>query len=111
MPNGRELIRTILEKCGYEVLEAADGQQALDCVAAHTPDLVILDLQMPVLNGYEVLKRLRDNTAYRDLPILALTANAMQGDREKALEAGFTAYMPKPVSVSHLRNQISSLLG
>ena len=111
MTNGRELIRTVLERAGYEVLEAADGRQALEKIHAEKPDLVILDLQMPILNGYDVLSQLRADEAFKHMPVLALTANAMQGDREKALAAGFTSYLPKPVSLSNLREQISTLLG
>lgn len=111
MVNGRELIRAVLERAGYFVLEAADGQQALEIAHRESPDLVILDLQMPILNGYDVLERLRQDGRFRSLPIVALTANAMQGDREKALAAGFTAYVPKPVSLANLREQISNLLG
>ena len=111
MSSGRELIRTVLERGGYSVLEAADGQQALDLVEQELPDLVILDLQMPILNGFDVLRRLRENPRFAHLPIVALTANAMQGDREKCLAAGFTSYIPKPVSLSQLREQMSLLLG
>jgi CheY-like chemotaxis protein len=110
MSNGRELIRTVLERTGYEVLEAENGQEALDTIHRANPDLVILDLQMPILNGYDVIGILRKDPAYEKLPVVALTANAMQGDREKTIEAGFTAYIPKPVSLTRLREQISSLL-
>jgi CheY-like chemotaxis protein len=106
----RELLRTVLERQGYAVIEASDGQEAVDKVHAETPDLILLDLQMPVRNGYEVLSELRQDAAYATLPIIALTASAMQGDREKALAAGFTGYLTKPVMLAHLRNEIHRLL-
>jgi two-component system cell cycle response regulator DivK len=111
MTSGRELIRTVLERAGYSVFEAADGQQALEMANRERPDLIILDVQMPILNGYQVLERLREDPRFNRAPIIALTANAMQGDKDKALAAGFTAYVPKPVSLSQLREQVSVLLG
>jgi CheY-like chemotaxis protein len=106
----RELLHTVLEKQGYAISEAANGEEALEKVRAETPDLVLLDLQMPIRNGYEVLGELREDAAYATLPVIALTASAMQGDREKALAAGFTGYLAKPVTLSHLREEIRRLL-
>ena len=105
----RELFRTVLERQGYAVTEAANGKEALEKVRAQAPDLILLDLQMPIRNGYEVLGELRQDAAYATLPIIALTASAMQGDREKALAAGFTGYLAKPVTLSHLREEIQRL--
>jgi CheY-like chemotaxis protein len=106
----RELLRTVLERQGFTVAEAADGEEALRQARAEIPDLILLDLQMPVRNGYEVLIELRQDPRFASLPIIALTASAMQGDRERALAAGFTAYLPKPVSLAHLREEIQRLL-
>jgi CheY-like chemotaxis protein len=106
----RELLRTVLEKQGYMVTEAADGGEALEKVQAETPDLILLDLQMPVRSGYEVLGELRQNPRYASLPVIALTASAMPGDREKALAAGFTAYIAKPVALAHVRSEVQRLL-
>ncbi|HZU32979.1 MAG TPA: response regulator [Candidatus Angelobacter sp.] len=108
--SSRELLRTVLEKQGYAVAEAGNGDEALEKVRMETPDLILLDLQMPVLNGYEVLGQLRQNAAYATLPVIALTASAMHGDREKALAAGFTGYLTKPVPLSYLRSEIQRLL-
>jgi CheY-like chemotaxis protein len=75
------------------------------------PDLILLDLQMPALDGFGVLRELRADPRFAELPIVALTANAMQGDREKALAAGFTSYLSKPVSLASLRGEVARLLG
>jgi CheY-like chemotaxis protein len=109
LPN-RELIREILEACGYDVIEAGDGQQALDRLEENLPDLVLLDIQMPVLDGYAVVRKLRQTPGLANLKVLALTAYAMQGDREKVLEAGFDGYLTKPVDMASLAKQIAQLL-
>jgi two-component system, cell cycle response regulator DivK len=107
----RELLRMVLEKQGYAIIEAADGEEALKKTRSEGPDLVLLDLQMPIKNGYEVLAELRKEPAYAKLPIIALTASAMRGDQERALAAGFTGYLAKPVTLSALRVEIQRLLG
>jgi two-component system cell cycle response regulator DivK len=109
-PSSRELIRTVLEGCGYAVSEAADGRQAVEVAKRETPDLVIVDLQMPALDGLGVLAELRRDDHFADVPIVALTASAMHGDRERALEAGFTEYITKPVNLRFLREEIERLL-
>jgi len=106
----RELLRTVLERQGYAITEAADGEEALQKALAETPDLILLDLQMPRRTGYEVLRELRKDPRHAALPIIALTASAMQGDREKALAAGFTGYLAKPVALVHLREEVQRLL-
>jgi two-component system cell cycle response regulator DivK len=109
-PSSRELIRTVLEGCGYEISEAADGRQAVELARRENPDLLIVDLQMPALDGLGVLAELRNDERFADVPIVALTASAMQGDRERALEAGFTEYITKPVNLKFLREEITRLL-
>lgn len=106
----RELLRTVLENQGYSVVEASNGQEALEKTRSEAPDLILLDLQMPIRSGYEVLGELRKLPAYAKLPIVALTASAMQGDREKALAAGFTGYLAKPVTLATIRTEIRRLL-
>jgi len=106
----RELLRTVLERQGYAVTEAADGEEALQKALAEPSDLVLLDLQMPRRSGYEVLVELRKDPRHADVPIIAITASVMQGDREKALAAGFTGYMAKPVALVHLREEVQRLL-
>jgi CheY-like chemotaxis protein len=108
--SSRELLRLVLERAGYEVLEAEDGQVALERARAEIPDLVLLDLQMPVLDGYQVLAALRSDPRFATLPVLALTASAMRGDRERILEAGFTDYLAKPAGPEILRETVARLL-
>ncbi|MGB9144894.1 MAG: response regulator [Acidobacteriaceae bacterium] len=110
-PSSRELLRTVLERSGYDVVEAGDGEEALDQARERHPDLILLDLQMPKLDGYGVLAELRREARFRDLPICALTASAMRGDREKILAAGFTDYLSKPAGPELLRETVARLLG
>jgi CheY-like chemotaxis protein len=109
-PSSRELIRVVMEKSGYQVEEAADGRQALERARTWRPDLILLDLQMPQLDGFAVLQELRSDPGFTGTPVVALTAYAMQGDREKAIDAGFTSYVTKPVNLAELRKQIAELL-
>lgn len=106
----RELIRTVLEGSGYEVNEANDGIEALQFARALRPDLVILDLHMPGLDGFGVLAELRQDQSFATTPIMALTASAMQGDRERALVAGFDSYVSKPIPLPMLRQEVERLL-
>lgn len=106
----RELIRTVLENSGYAVIEAGDGMEAVRVARQCEPDLIVLDLQMPVLDGFGALKELRADPRFVELPIVALTASAMFGDREKALAAGFTGYISKPVKLNALRAELTRLL-
>lgn len=106
----RELIRTLLEHSGYDVLEAATGAEAVSMAVENSPDLVLLDLQMPVKDGFQVLKELKSDQRSRTIPVVALTANAMQGDKERALRDGFTGYLTKPLSLSTIREELARLL-
>jgi two-component system, cell cycle response regulator DivK len=109
-PSSRELLRLVLERAGYAVIEAEDGQQALEQARAESPDLILLDLQMPGLDGYQVLAALRGEARFADLPVLALTASAMRGDKENILAAGFTDYLAKPAGPDLLRETVARLL-
>jgi len=106
----RELIREVLEMSGYDVVEAADGQDAVDRARERAPDLVLVDIQMPRLDGYGVLRELRADPRLSALHVVALTAFAMQGDRERALEAGFDGYITKPVDIAALRREVRRFL-
>jgi CheY-like chemotaxis protein len=109
LPN-RELIREILETRGYEVIEACDGQEALDKLEQTEPDLVLLDIQMPVLDGLAVIRQIRGNPRFATLRVLAVTAYAMQGSRESFLDAGFDGYLSKPIDMAVLTKEIRQLL-
>ncbi len=108
--SSRELLRTVLQRADYAVLEAEDGEQALEQARSGHPDLILLDLQMPGLDGFGVLAELRADPQFKNLPILALTASAMRGDREKILAAGFTEYLAKPAGPDALRETVARLL-
>ena len=107
---GRELIRSALEP-RYQVEEAIDGCEGLRQIQDHRPDLVLMDIQMPCMDGYEVLKEIRKNESTATLPVIAVTAFAMFEDRQKALGAGFDGYLPKPINVTVLRMQVELLFG
>jgi len=106
----RELVRIVLEKDGYAVAEAADGIEALHHAREWKPDLIILDLHMPGLDGFGVIREIRRDEQLAALPVMALTASAMQGDRERALAAGFTGYIAKPIPLKTLRKEVERLL-
>jgi CheY-like chemotaxis protein len=110
-PVNRELLRELLEIRGYEIFEAGDGLQALAMIERVCPDLLILDLGMPGLDGFGVIRRIRADPAHANLPVLAATAYAMRGDRERVLEAGFDGYISKPISPTALREETERLLG
>ncbi len=106
----RELLRHVLQGLCDEVLEAADGRQALQQIADSQPDVVLLDLEMPALDGYQVLRELRQDPRFAHTPVVAVTAWAMQGNRERGLEAGFDGYFTKPVNIAELRRYVQQLL-
>src|SRR4051794_29540675 len=99
---GREGLSRHLRRKGYEVLTAVDGRQGVDVARAQAPDLVLMDMSLPVLDGWEATRQLKADPATRAIPVIALTAHAMAGDREKALEAGCDDYDTKPVDLSRL---------
>jgi CheY-like chemotaxis protein len=105
-PAGRELVREGLTGHVSSIIEAADGREALKKIRETRLDLVLLDIQMPEMDGYEVLREIRRDPSLHGLRVVALTAFAMQGDRERALEAGFDDYLTKPVSVAKLKAQL-----
>jgi len=90
----------VLQASGYRTLEATTGEQAVDLVFEHRPDLVLMDIQLPDIDGVEALGRVRADDGFASVPILALTAQAMEGDRERFLAAGFDGYLSKPVDIA-----------
>lgn len=109
-PANRELMREVLSGRGYEVIEASDGLEALQRIEETRPDLILLDIQLPGLDGFAVLAKIRENPVYTGLRVMAVTANAMREDREKGMKAGFDAYISKPIDISALRQQVENLL-
>lgn len=106
----RELVREMLEGGEFEVFEAENGLEALHMLPKTSPDLVLLDIQMPVLDGMSAIKQLRQKPQYATLPVLALTAYAMVGDRERVLAAGFSGYVTKPIDRKTLLSEIHAHL-
>ena len=94
----RYLVTFLLERSGYTVWAFADGIRGIEAARTRTPALVLLDIQLPTMDGYAVARALRQNDALRQIPILAVTSYAMPGDRERALEAGCTGYIEKPIN-------------
>jgi CheY-like chemotaxis protein len=106
----RELLRELLETRGYTVVEACDGEEALRMIEQTQPDLLLLDIGMPVLDGFAVVRKIRENPRLAPLPVVAVTAYAMQGDREKILNSKFDGYLSKPVNSRSLAEELDRLL-
>lgn len=100
-----------LRRKGFEVLVAADGRQGLEAAQAGAPDLVLMDMSLPVLDGWEATRQLKGDPRTRHIPVIALTAHAMSGDREKALAAGCDEYDTKPIEFARLFGKIQAFLG
>jgi two-component system, cell cycle response regulator DivK len=97
-----KLVRDVLQATGYSTLEATTGEEAVELALSQAPALVLMDVQLPGIDGVEALERMRQNERTASIPVLALTAQAMSGDRERFLEAGFDGYLAKPVDVREL---------
>jgi CheY-like chemotaxis protein len=106
----RKLVRDVLGHAGYRVLEAGDAERGIELARAETPDLILMDVQLPGIDGIEALRRLREDDATSSIPVAALTALAMKEDRERFLSAGFDGYLEKPVSVPALPGQVAELI-
>ncbi|MFN2270236.1 MAG: response regulator [Anaerolineae bacterium] len=106
----RMLVRRILEAEGYSITEAPDGPTGLDLAAREPFDLILLDINLPEIDGYDLARRMRTMSNLDDVPILAVTANVMQGDKERTLEAGCDGFIPKPIDVDKLPEQIQTAL-
>jgi CheY-like chemotaxis protein len=106
----RDMLSRRLIRNGYEVSLAMDGQQGAEMALSERPDLILMDMSLPVLDGWEATRRIKTNDATRRIPVIALTAHAMAGDREKAMEAGCDDYDTKPVEISRLLGKIAALL-
>ena len=109
--DNRMLVRRVLEAEGYRVIEAEDGVQGIERLLSQTPDLVLMDINLPEIDGYEVTKRFKQLPSMDKVPVIAMTANVMKGDREKTLAAGCDGYIPKPIDIDALPDQIARFLG
>lgn len=107
----RDMLSRRLERKGYQVVLALDGQSGVEMAQSQTPDLVLMDMSLPVLDGWEATRRLKADAATKHIPVIALTAHAMSSDREKALEAGCDDYDTKPIELPRLLRKIEALLG
>ena len=106
----RDMLSRRLERRGYEVVMALDGQQAVDMAQSAAPDLILMDMSLPVIDGWEATRRVKAAPDTRAIPVIALTAHAMAGDREKAMEAGCDDYDTKPIDLARLLPKIEALL-
>jgi two-component system cell cycle response regulator DivK len=109
-PKNMRLIKMVLGNKGYSLLEATDGEEALAVAVEGRPDLIIMDIQLPKMNGLEVTRRLRQTPGFSQVPIIALTASAMEGDRDKIIEAGCDAYVSKPIDTRQLPEVVAEML-
>jgi CheY-like chemotaxis protein len=106
----RDMLSRRLQRKGYEILIAVDGQEGVDKARGEKPDLILLDMSLPVMDGWEAARLLKGEDGTKAIPIIALTAHAMSGDREKAIEAGCDEYDTKPVELPRLLEKIQTLL-
>lgn len=107
----RDMLSRRLQRKGYEILLAIDGQCGVEMAQTQAPDLVLMDMSLPVLDGWEATRRLKADAVTQHIPVIALTAHAMSSDREKALEAGCDDYDTKPIELTRLLGKIEALLG
>jgi two-component system, cell cycle response regulator DivK len=109
-PLNLKLVRDVLLSAGFEVVEARSGEEGVAQARARTPDVILMDLQLPGIDGTQAMRMIKADPAATDVPIVALTAFAMADDRERALRSGFDGYLSKPISVRDLPRQISEFL-
>ena len=108
--DNRQILRDLLGNAGFDLVEAENGEEALAAVAKHRPDLILMDIQLPTMDGYEATRRIRANPEMKDVPIIAVTSYALTGDDAKALAAGCNAYVTKPYSPRALLAKVREYL-
>src|SRR5262245_54316602 len=108
--DNRQILRDLLASVGYEMIEAHDGEEALIAARTQNPDLILMDIQLPILDGYEATRRIKAQSDLRHIPIVAVTSYALSGDEEKARAAGCDAYVTKPFSARNLLETIKRYL-
>ena len=104
--DNRRIVRDLLRSVGYEIIEAVSGEEGVALAASQRPDLILMDIQLPRIDGYEATRRIRANPELRETPIVAVTSYALSGDDEKAYEAGCTAYVAKPFDPMDLLTKV-----
>ena len=109
-PLNMKLLEMVLRAKSYTLLKATDGKEALDIAVREQPDLIIMDIQLPKMSGLEVARRLRETPAFSHTPIIAITAYAMKGDKERVIESGCDAYLSKPINTRELPEVIAEML-
>jgi two-component system cell cycle response regulator DivK len=110
-PDNRVLVRRLLTSASYKVVEAVDAFEAIQRLRQHMPDLILMDINMPGVDGYTLTSKLKTVPSIKNIPIIAITANAMRGDREKTLRAGCDGYIEKPIDIENFLDQIAYFLG
>ena len=106
-PKNLKLASDLLQASGYTTIEATDGKQGVELAKAKNPDLILMDIQMPVMDGLEATRILKRDTTTKDIPVLALTSYAMKGDEERILEAGCNGYLAKPFDIQELLKEVA----
>ena len=109
-PRNLKLLRDLLQRFGYEILEATDGEQGVKSAGEKMPDLILMDIMMPKMDGLEATRVIKANTKTKHIPIIALTSYAMKGDREKTIEAGCDGYIAKPIDIKEVLKTIETYL-
>ena len=109
-PKNLKLVRDVLQFSGYEVIEATSGEDGVRLAVSESPDLILMDLQLPGIDGAEALRRIRAGEQTRAVPVVAVTAFAMDDDRQNAFDSGFTGYVEKPISIRRLPQQVRDFL-
>jgi two-component system cell cycle response regulator DivK len=107
----RDMLSRRLERKGFEVVIAIDGQAGIDMASSTNPNIILMDLSLPIIDGWEATRRIKADPATQSIPVIALTAHAMAGDEQKALEAGCDDYDTKPIDLKRLLGKIDNLLG
>jgi two-component system cell cycle response regulator DivK len=109
--DNRRILRDLFASAGYDLIEAESGEEALAALRAQRPDLILMDIQLPIMDGYEATRRIRSDPAFNAIPIIAVTSYALAGDEAKALAAGCNAYVTKPYSPRALLAKVREYLG
>ena len=109
-PRNLTLLRDLLQVSGYKTIEATDGEQGVELAKSNKPDLLLMDVQMPKMDGLEATRILKADANTKNIPIICITSSAMKGDREKIIQAGCDDYMSKPVDINEVLNKVAEML-